>query len=126
MLQVCDSTLDLDLVPRTNGVPGGASGFGAAISTRFAQEGAKVLIADLNESGAASMAHKVGSGSRSMKMDVTQEGDWKKAVETAVEKFGHLDILVNNAGTSYKNKVSPSKIPTRNEQTDADALYSPP
>jgi NAD(P)-dependent dehydrogenase (short-subunit alcohol dehydrogenase family) len=87
-------------------MPGGASGFGAAISKRFAQEGAKVLIADLNESGAATMAEKVGSGSISLKMDVTQDSDWKKALDTVVEKFGRIDIMVNNAGTSYRNKVS--------------------
>ena len=51
------------------------------------------------------MAEKIGSGSVSMKMDVTQECDWKKAVDTCIEKFGRLDILVNNAGTSYNNKV---------------------
>jgi len=51
------------------------------------------------------MAERLGDSSVSIKMDVTQESDWKKAVDTAIEKFGHLDILVNNAGTSYKNKV---------------------
>lgn len=72
------------------------------------------------------MAQTVGSGSISMKMDVTQESDWKRAVETAVEKFGHLDILVNNAGTSYKNKVSPSRILIRKGETVADPHCSPP
>lgn len=52
------------------------------------------------------MAEKIGSGTLSMKMDVTQESDWKKAVDMCIEQFGKLDILVNNAGTSYKNKVS--------------------
>lgn len=92
-------------LPNTNENLGGASGFGAAISTRFAQEGCKVLIADLNESGAQSMVSNIGDGTISMKMDVTQESDWKKAVDLCIEKFEKLDILVNNAGTSYKNKV---------------------
>ena len=52
------------------------------------------------------MAEKIGSGTMSIKMDVTQEGDWKKAVDLCIEKFGWVDIVVNNAGTSYKNKVS--------------------
>lgn len=85
-----------------------------------------MLIADLNESGAASMAQKVGSGSVSMKMDVTQEADWKKALDTAVEKFGRLDILVNNAGTSYKNKVSSGNVSTPPVENLADPLYSLP
>jgi NADP-dependent 3-hydroxy acid dehydrogenase YdfG len=52
------------------------------------------------------MAEKIGNGTVSMKMDVTQESDWKKAVDICIEKFGRIDIVVNNAGTSYKNKVS--------------------
>jgi NADP-dependent 3-hydroxy acid dehydrogenase YdfG len=72
------------------------------------------------------MAQKVGSGSISMKMDVTQESDWKRAVETVVEKFGPLDILVNNAGTSYRNKVSLSRILIRIEEMAVDPHCSPP
>ena len=52
------------------------------------------------------MAEKIGNGTASMKMDVTQESDWKKAVDICIEKFGWIDIVVNNAGTTYKNKVS--------------------
>jgi NAD(P)-dependent dehydrogenase (short-subunit alcohol dehydrogenase family) len=52
------------------------------------------------------MAEKIGNGTISMKMDVTQESDWKIGVDMCIEEFGRLDILVNNAGTSYKNKVS--------------------
>ncbi|KAF2104334.1 oxidoreductase [Rhizodiscina lignyota] len=86
-------------------ITGGASGFGAATSERFSQEGCKVLIGDLNESAAKATADKIGgSNIKVMKMDVTQEADWKAAVESCIKEFGRIDILVNNAGWSYKNK----------------------
>lgn len=86
---------------------GGASGFGKAISTRFSQEGCKVLIGDLNESGAKDLATTLSSASSdilSQSMDVTNEAHWKSAIETCVQKWGRVDIVVNNAGTTYRNK----------------------
>ncbi|KAE9982296.1 hypothetical protein BLS_006303 [Venturia inaequalis] len=86
---------------------GGASGFGKAISTRFSQEGCKVLIGDLNESGAKELATTLSSSSSdilSQSMDVTNEAHWKSAIEICVQKWGRVDIVVNNAGTTYRNK----------------------
>ncbi|KAE9990643.1 hypothetical protein EG327_001090 [Venturia inaequalis] len=88
-------------------VTGGASGFGKAISTRFSQEGCKVLIGDLNESGAKELATTLSSSSSdilSQSMDVTNEAHWKSAIEICVQKWGRVDIVVNNAGTTYRNK----------------------
>lgn len=88
-------------------VTGGASalGFGAAISKRFVSEGARVIIGDLDESGAASVARDLGSPNvKGVKMNVCMEEDWKRVVDMAVKEFGRLDIVVNNAGTTYRNK----------------------
>ncbi|KAL4947787.1 hypothetical protein BDW69DRAFT_107045 [Aspergillus filifer] len=85
-------------------VTGGGSGFGASISTRFAAEGAKVVIADINIAGAESVAAQNPENIAALKVDVTSAEDWKTLVDTTIAKFGRLDILVNNAGTSYKNK----------------------
>jgi hypothetical protein len=70
------------------------------------------------------MAERLGGDSVSIKMDVTQESDWKKAVDTAIEKFGHLDVLVNNAGTSYKNKVEMNRNIAQNEVRLANELVA--
>ncbi|KAL6233936.1 hypothetical protein BDW75DRAFT_176396 [Aspergillus navahoensis] len=85
-------------------VTGGGSGFGAAIATRFAEEGAKVVVADINTAGGENVAAQNPENIVFQKVDVTSPSDWAAVVETAVTKFGTLDILVNNAGTTYRNK----------------------
>lgn len=88
-------------------VTGGASplGFGFAITRRFIEEGAKVIIGDLDGSGAESVASSLSSPNvRGVAMDVCNHEDWERVVETAIEEFGGLDIVVNNAGTTYRNK----------------------
>ncbi|KAL4804936.1 hypothetical protein BDV18DRAFT_23174 [Aspergillus unguis] len=85
-------------------VTGGGSGFGAAIATRYAAEGAKVVIADINTAGGDAVAAKSPENIISLKVDVTSADDWAAVVDTTVKKFGRVDILVNNAGTSYRNK----------------------
>ncbi|MGN6287253.1 MAG: glucose 1-dehydrogenase [Afipia sp.] len=84
-------------------VTGGASGFGAAIARHFVDEGAKVVILDLNGEGAARVAGNTGQAV-AVTGDVTKRADIDRAVATAVETFGRLDIVVNNAGWSYRNK----------------------
>ncbi|RDL35707.1 uncharacterized protein BP5553_06319 [Venustampulla echinocandica] len=85
-------------------VTGGGSGFGEAISKRYAEEGAQVIVADLNPEGGARVASYKPENMHFVKMNVAVEADWKSVVETTVQKFGRLDICVNNAGTSYRNK----------------------
>ncbi|KAK2814036.1 hypothetical protein FQN50_000440 [Emmonsiellopsis sp. PD_5] len=87
-------------------VTGGGSGFGAAIAKRYAQEGAKVVVGDINVAGGEKVASEYPDSIVFAKMNVTSEEDWKSVVALAVSKFGRVDILVNNAGTTYKNKPS--------------------
>lgn len=85
---------------------GGASGFGAAIVRRFAQEGAKVCIADLNESGGHDLVASLSSASVSMhRLNVTHRQDWESVTEKVYAAHGRIDILINNAGTTYSNKA---------------------
>ena len=85
-------------------VTGGGSGFGAAISRRFASEGAKVFIGDINLAGADVIAKEFPGQVITGQLNVTKREEWDAAVATIKKEFGRLDILVNNAGTSYKNK----------------------
>ena len=85
-------------------ITGAASGFGAEIARVFAREGARVVIADLNEAGASAVAAGIGAAAVGIKCDVTSRADIDHAVKTAVDKFGTVDIVVNNAGDTHKNQ----------------------
>ncbi|RAL96035.1 SDR family NAD(P)-dependent oxidoreductase [Agrobacterium sp. MS2] len=80
-------------------VTGGAQGIGAAIATRFAEEGAYVAIADINSDGELERGLVArGLKATTVKMDVASEASVNSAFGVIQEKLGKLDILVNNAG----------------------------
>mgnify|MGYP003630766859 CR=1 FL=1 len=79
-------------------VTGGASGMGKADAILLAREGARVVIADLNEVDGQSIAESIGKNTLFLRLDVTDEDNWKSVIAATVAKFGRLDILVNNAG----------------------------
>ncbi|HXN86466.1 MAG TPA: SDR family oxidoreductase [Candidatus Binataceae bacterium] len=82
-------------------ITGASSGMGRATAIRFAGEGAKIVIADLNKDGGESAARDCrenGSDAVFQKTDVSAEADVKAAVARAVKEFGRLDIMYNNAG----------------------------
>ncbi|KAI9810128.1 MAG: hypothetical protein M1827_006654 [Pycnora praestabilis] len=83
---------------------GGGSGFGEGIAKRFASEGAKVVISDINTTGGERVAFTDPSSITFHKANVTQAADWIELLEVAFAKYGRVDILVNNAGTSHPNK----------------------
>ncbi len=85
-------------------VTGAASGFGAEIARSFVREGARVVIADLNEAGAQKVAAEIGQAAVAVKCDVSQRADIDRAVKMAREHFGDIDIVVNNAGFTHKNQ----------------------
>ena len=83
-------------------ITGGAHGMGEAEARLFAQEGARVVIADVLVKEGEAVAGDI-SGQRQarfVRTDVTSEADWKRLIAEAVAAYGRLDILVNNAGIS--------------------------
>ena len=88
-------------------VTGGASGFGAGIARRFAVEGARVVVNDLDADGAQRIAAEiVASGGTALACagDVSSDADVARVVAAALEGFGGLDVVVNNAGTTHRNQ----------------------
>jgi 3-oxoacyl-[acyl-carrier protein] reductase len=83
-------------------VTGSGSGFGEEIARRFVKEGAKVIIADINEENGKRVASSL-EGAVFCKVDVTNNLQVRTMVQTCVDEFGGLDILVNNAGIVQRN-----------------------
>ncbi|MEM7753093.1 MAG: SDR family oxidoreductase [Pseudomonadota bacterium] len=83
-------------------VTGAASGFGRGIAERFAAEGARVAVLDLNGDGARQVADAIGG--LALEADVRDGAQVQAAVEQAIGAFGQVDILVNNAGWSHRNQ----------------------
>ena len=81
-------------------VTGGASGMGLATVRRFLGEGARVVVADLNEAVGSTAIGALGAGERVrfVRCDVAEEADVAAAMATAVDAFGQLDVVFNNAG----------------------------
>lgn len=79
-------------------VTGGASGLGGGTARRLATNGAKVIIADINESAGSTLADELGSNALFTRADVTQSDQVLEAIAYAKSKFGGLDIVVNCAG----------------------------
>lgn len=85
-----------DLKDKVALITGGASGIGAATAQLFAERGAKVVIADLQEERGESLAKEINGSF--VKVDVTREADISNAVDSAVDRYGKLDCIFNNAG----------------------------
>jgi 3-oxoacyl-[acyl-carrier protein] reductase len=83
-------------------VTGAARGFGAGIAARFADEGAMVVLADLDLEAAATTAGRIGG--IALACDVADARSVQAATDATMERHGRIDILVNNAGTTHRNQ----------------------
>lgn len=81
-------------------VTGGAGGIGRATVELFVREGARVVIADINDEQGESLAKELGDAVFYQRVDVSKAEQMQALVDTAVERFGGLDIMFNNAGIS--------------------------
>jgi meso-butanediol dehydrogenase / (S,S)-butanediol dehydrogenase / diacetyl reductase len=102
-------------------VTGGASGIGKAVSELFAGEGAKVVIADIDENNGNAAAEQIkGRGGEAVFIctNITSGESIMNMVDSTIEKFGKLDILVNNAGIDIANKVTETSEADWNKTMD--------
>jgi 3-hydroxybutyrate dehydrogenase len=93
---------------KTAFITGSASGIGLELAKTFAQEGAKVVISDLNAVKSEEVAAELreqGFEALAAPCDVTDEEAFKNSLELACQTFGSLDILVNNAGMQYVSPI---------------------
>lgn len=79
-------------------VTGGASGMGASHARRFVEEGAKVVITDVNERNGQALAEELGDNIRFIRHDVTNKEQWDQIIAETEEVFGPVTGLINNAG----------------------------
>lgn len=84
-------------------ITGAGSGFGEGMAAKFVEQGAHVIIADINDDAGTKVAKSLGAAARFIHTDVSRDDDMAAAVATAVDQFGGLDILVNNAGYTHRN-----------------------
>jgi NAD(P)-dependent dehydrogenase (short-subunit alcohol dehydrogenase family) len=84
-------------------VTGAARGIGAAIAARLAQEGARVLIADIDRDAAQATAEQIGERAAVQRLDATDPASWDEVVAAANAADGSLAILVNNAGIAGRS-----------------------
>ena len=88
-------------------VTGAASGFGEGIAKRFAAEGAKVVVNDVNATAGERVVREIAAARGEARLfvgDVSNDADVAAMVHCALDAFGDLDIVVNNAGTTHRNR----------------------
>lgn len=84
-------------------ITGAASGFGEGMAMRFAEEGAKVVVADINIKRAERVAKSIGEAAVCVQTDVGLAVEFDEMVDTAMSAFGRIDIMVNNAGFTHRS-----------------------
>lgn len=83
---------------KTAFITGAASGIGRATALLFANEGARVVAADISLAGAERTVAQIGANALAVALDVASESQWEQALQRAIDQFGRLDIVCNIAG----------------------------
>jgi len=91
-------------------ITGAARGQGAAAARLFVEEGARVVIADVNDEAGKELASELGDAAFYRHLDVSAEDEWSTVVGEAVESLGGLHVLVNNAGVLHFSSVADTTL----------------
>ena len=101
---------EFDIEGRTIIVTGAARGIGKGIATVLAEAGAKVMVTALTDRYLKPMAEEMASAGHPIEAitaDATKETDWRRTMETALDRWGHIDVLINNLGDSITKPLVP-------------------
>mgnify|MGYP005862186071 CR=1 FL=1 len=105
-------------------ITGSAEGIGAATAKLFALEGAKVIIADINETKGMKIVNEIqqkGGVATFYLLDVTNEDDWKSLMSMTIREFGKLNVIVNNAGISCAKDIESTTLKDWNTIMDVNS-----
>lgn len=95
-------------------ITGAASGMGYATAKLFAQEGASLILGDINQTQLTKVVEELGGNVIGVNLNVTDSASWENAVKEAIDKFGKIDVLVNCAGIYAPTTV----VDTTNDEWD--------
>jgi len=101
-------------------VTGGASGIGRECCKLLAREGARVVVADINEAGGLDTVEAIGGESRFFSLDVRSETRWQEVTSQAIDRFGSLDTLVNCAGIGFAGNFEDTSLENWNAIMDVN------
>jgi NAD(P)-dependent dehydrogenase (short-subunit alcohol dehydrogenase family) len=105
-------------------ISGGARGMGASEARLFVREGARVVMGDILDAEGQAVAAEIsarGGEALYVRLDVTDEADWERAVSRTVDRFGKLDILVNNAGVGGGSRIEDTTVKEWDHVMDVNA-----
>ena len=105
-------------------ITGSAEGIGEATAKLFSKEGAKVVVADINEKKGQQVANEIGrSGGDAFffLLDVTKEEQWKSLMDRTTQKYGKLNVIVNNAGISRAKDIENTSLKDWNDIMNVNA-----
>lgn len=108
-------------------VTGGAAGIGKATALRFAEEGAKVVVCDVNEEAGRATLQELGEGAAFYKVNVSDRGQVQDWVDEVLTEYGRIDVLINNAGIIRDGqlvKVKEGELVGQMSEEDFDLVIS--
>ncbi len=118
---------DMRLKDRVILITGGAAGIGKATAERFAEEGAKVAIGDVDQEAGASVARTIGPSASFDAVDVTKRDSVDRWVQGVLEKYGRVDVLINNAGIlrdGFLVKMKDGEVVKQMTEADFDRVVA--
>jgi NAD(P)-dependent dehydrogenase (short-subunit alcohol dehydrogenase family) len=99
-------------------ITGGGTGIGRETAILFAREGAKVVVTDVDEERSRAVAAEIawsGGETLSLRLDVSDESQWKGVVAETIKRFGAIDVLYNNAGIYIVKPLAEIELETWNK-----------